>query len=381
MPVSKRFLSLLNFQLAQFADRGDVASLVVYVTKPGPAETPSLIPVGQWPSAGRVLPPLTADSPLQAPEERRRWLPLRHQGVLLGALQVETSQLPWSEPLRQRLQAVALCLTEGLCLDLEHTRLQQRLQVQQEQLQVLLHQLRNPLAALRTFGQLLLRRLEGDSRNRSLVEGLLQEEQQLRRYVDAIDGLESGSAAFSATEMVTPLLLPPSFGSGLPQRLATLLQPLLQRAAATAALQSRRWCPPAQLPDWQGDAGSVAEILANLLENAFRYSQPGTAVGLHVAPRPGGGWALTVWDGGEPIAGGERERIFEPGERGSSGADLPGTGLGLALGRQLARQLGGDLRLEASPMEVDGSLPDCGNAFRLSLPPLPPEAGDSPADH
>ncbi|MGL6134530.1 MAG: sensor histidine kinase, partial [Prochlorococcaceae cyanobacterium] len=169
MAVSKRFLSLLNFQLAQFADRGDVASLVVYVTEPGPAETPSLIPVGQWPRAGRVLPPLAADSPLRAPEERRRWLPLRHQGVLLGALQVETSQLPWPEPLRQRLQAVALCLTEGLCLDLEHTRLQHQLQHQQEQLQVLLHQLRNPLAALRTFGQLLLRRLEGDSRNRDLV--------------------------------------------------------------------------------------------------------------------------------------------------------------------------------------------------------------------
>ncbi|MCP9888570.1 sensor histidine kinase [Cyanobium sp. ATX 6A2] len=378
MAVSKRFLSLLNFQLAQFADRGDVASLVVYVTEPGPAETPSLIPVGQWPSAGRVLPPLAADSPLRAPEERRRWLPLRHQGVLLGALQVETSHLPWPEPLRQRLQAVALCLTEGLCLDLEHTRLQHQLQHQQEQLQVLLHQLRNPLAALRTFGQLLLRRLEGDSRNRGLVEGLLQEERQLSRYVDAIDQLESGEAAFSAADMVMPLLLPPSLGGGRQQNLAALVQPLLQRAAATAALQSRAWLPPAQLLDWQGDAESVAEILANLLENAFRYSQPGAAVGLHVAPCPEGGWALTVWDSGEPIAACERERIFEPGERGSSGADLPGTGLGLALGRQLARRLGGDLCLEACPRQVDGSLPECGNAFRLSLPPA--ETARSTAD-
>lgn len=369
MPVSKRFLSLLNFQLAQFADRGDVASLVVYVTEPGPDQTPSLVPVGQWPTAGLALPPLAADSPLRAPEERRRWLALRHQGVLLGALQVESSQLPWPEPLRQRLQAVALCLTEGLCLDLEHARLQQQLQMQQEQLRVLLHQLRNPLAALRTFGQLLLRRLEGDSRNRSLVEGLLREEQQLRRYVDAMDDLESGVAVFSGAELVSPLLLPPGFGSGGEQNLEPLVKPLLQRAAATAALQSRRWVPPAQLPDWRGDAGSVAEIIANLLENAFRYSQPGTAVGLHVAPRTGGGWTLSVWDGGEPIPACERERIFEPGERGSSGADLPGTGLGLALGRQLARRLGGDLGLAASPLEVDASLPKRGNAFVLSLPP------------
>jgi signal transduction histidine kinase len=359
MPVSKRFLSLLNFQLAQFADRGDVTSLVVYVTEPGAADTPSLIPVGQWPCGGRMLPPLAADSPLRAPEERRRWLPLRHGGVLLGALQVETRQVPWPEPLRQRLQAVALCLTEGLCLDLEHRRLQHQLGQQREQLRVLLHQLRNPLAALRTFGQLLLRRLDGDSRNRPLVEGLLREEQQLRRYVDAIDQLERSQASFSAAETATPLLLPPSL-SGAQQPLSELLLPLLQRAAATAALQSRPWHPPPQLPAWRGDAGSAAEILANLLENAFRYSGAGTPVGLHAAPAAGGGWELTVWDGGDPIAA---------GERGSSAADRPGTGLGLALARQLARRLGGELRLEASPRHVDPALPERGNAFRLSLPP------------
>ncbi|MEO1002273.1 MAG: HAMP domain-containing sensor histidine kinase [Cyanobacteria bacterium J06638_7] len=369
MPVSKRFLSLLSFQLAQFADRGDVASLVVYVTEPGPAEAPSLIPVGQWPAGSRALPPLAADSPLRAPEERRRWLPLRHGGVLLGALQVETSQVPWPDPLRQRLQAVALCLTEGLCLDLEHRRLQHQLSRQQEQLGVLLHQLRNPLAALRTFAQLLLRRLDGDSRNRDLVEGLLREEQQLRRYVDAIDQLGRGEAAFSAAETTTPLLLPPSLGGGLQQPLDELLQPLLQRAAASATLQARPWHPPTQRPTWQGDSGSVAEILANLLENAFRYSQPGAAVGVHVAASAGGGWELGVWDGGDPIAAPDRERIFEPGERGERGRDLPGSGLGLALARQLARRLGGELRLESSPRNLDPLLPERGNAFRLSLPP------------
>jgi hypothetical protein len=368
MPVSKRFLSLLSFQLAQFADRDDVISLVVYVTEPGPADTPSLIPVGQWPAGGKALPPLSDASPLRAAEERRRWLPLRHRGMLLGALQVETSQVPWPEPLSQRLQAVALCLTEGLCLDLEHRRLQHQLNHQQEQLRVLLHQLRNPLAALRTFGQLLLRRLGGDSRNRTLVEGLLREEQLLRRYVDAMDQLGQGDAVFAAAETTPPLLLPPGLAGERPQPLEPLLQPLLQRAAATATLQSRSWHPPAQLPDWRGDTGSVAEILANLFENAFRYSQPGAPVGLHVAGSPQKAWQLTVWDGGTPIPEAERERIFQPGERGAGSAELPGTGLGLALARELARRIGADLRLEDSPSRVDPSLPERGNAFRLSLP-------------
>ena len=47
MQVSKRFLSLLRFQLAQFADRGDLSSLVVYVTQPGEANAPILVPIGQ----------------------------------------------------------------------------------------------------------------------------------------------------------------------------------------------------------------------------------------------------------------------------------------------------------------------------------------------
>lgn len=113
-----------------------------------------------------------------------------------------------------------------------------------------------------------------------------------------------------------PLLLPPSLGSSSEQPLNSMLQPLLQRASATAALQGRCWHGPDQLPQWQGDAGTVAEILANLLENAFRYSRSGSAVGLHVAPTPDGGWELGVWDGGDPIPAEERERIFEVGVRG-----------------------------------------------------------------
>jgi len=368
MPVSKRFLSLVNFQLAQFADRSDVTSVVVYVTEPGNAGAPDLVPVGHWPAGTRVLPSLTGDSDLRSPAERRRWLAMRHRGVLLGALLVETTDLPWPEPLKQRLQAVSHCLTEGLCLDLEHHQLQLRLQQQREQLKVLLHQLRNPLAALRTFGQLLLRRLEHDPRNRPLVEGLLQEEHQLQRYVNAIDALERVEPSFAPAGETPPLLLPPSLGSGAEQPLADLLQPLLERATATAALQGRPWHGPSHLPQWRGDAGAVAEILANLLENSFRYSGAGAAVGLHAAPAEGGGWDVCVWDGGEPIPAEERELIFESGKRGRSSGNLPGTGLGLALARQLARHLGGDLQLEPSPANVAPGLPEQGNAFRLTLP-------------
>jgi hypothetical protein len=282
---------------------------------------------------------------------------------------VESDTVPWPEALSQRLQAVALCLTEALCLDLEQQRLAQKLRLQGEQLDVLVHQLRNPLAALRTFGQLLLRRLEQDSQNRPLVEGLLAEERQLNRYVDAIGQLGNQDSLPSQEGVAQPLLLPPVLSGPAGQPLAALLEPLLQRAAATAALQQRPWHPPSNLPQWRGDSGAVAEIVANLLENAFRYSPEGAALGLDNQPTEEGGWRLTLWDGGPPIDPRERAAIFEKGVRGSSSNNLPGTGMGLALARDLAHALGGELCLveQAATNSRDGQA--WGNAFQLTLPP------------
>lgn len=367
MPVSERFLALVGYQLDQFVDCPEVLSLVVYVTRQGEAGQPSLIPVGNWPANGHSLPPVDSVSSLRVPAEQRRWLPLRDGQRLLGALQVETVRFPWPDPLARRLQAVALALTESLRLDLEGGELRQRLAQREEQMGLLLHQLRNPLTALRTFGQLLLRRMGPDNDNRSLVEGLLAEERQITRYVDAISELVQPDGLLTASVSPQPLLLPPLLSGPEGQPLRRLLDPLLQRAAATAALQGRRWQGPDDLPDWCGDSGSVAEILANLLENAFRYSPRGAPVGLHGAADDQL-LQLTVWDGGPGIAAGEREQIFGRGVRGSRGQELPGTGLGLALARDLARSLGGDLELVVPPRQLDASLPEQGNAFRLSLP-------------
>jgi hypothetical protein len=374
MPVSERFLALLGFQLSQFADCDEVRSLVVYVTQPGSEGRPTLMPVGQWPLDGRRLPSPERDSHLRVPAEERRWLPLRDRQILLGALQVESSCTVWPDPLRQRLQGVALSLTEALRLDIERQRLQQRLDAQEEQLRLLVHQLRNPLAALRTFAQLLRRRLGDDSETRTLVEGLLAEERQLNRYVDAISDLTQPEALPDSDLTPQPLLLPPLLCGPRGEPLAAVLDPLLQRAAATAVLQGRPWHGPERLPEWRGDSGSVAEIIANLLENAFRYSPEGCPVGLHCEDAAGDGLRLTLWDGGPPIPGPERETIFERGVRGSTGQHRAGTGLGLSLARELARSLGGDLELMPSPAAAAASLPGSGNAFRLSLPPSPAAA-------
>ena len=366
-PVSERFLVLLRSQLGQFIDCPDVDALVVYVTHPGQGNIPTLLPLGQWPENARRLTAVGSDSQLRVPAEERRWLPLRDGPSLLGALQVETRGATWTPLLQQRLQGVAVCLTEALRLDLEQQRLQRRVEAQEEQLRLLVHQLRNPLTAVRTFGHLLLRRLKDDSDSRSLVEGLLAEERQLNKYVEAISALGQPDGLLPPASSPDPLLLPPLLSGPQGVGLADLIAPLLQRAEATAALQGRQWVGPNALPEWRGESSAVAEILANLLENAFRYSLPGSPVGLHCS-LTSGGLSLTVWDGGDEIAEEEREHIFERGVRGLQSQGKPGTGLGLALARTLARHLGGDLELVIPPALVDASMTTRGNAFQLTLP-------------
>jgi signal transduction histidine kinase len=381
MQVSKRFLALLDQQLAQFTDRPDLRALVVYAALPGESGQPTLMAIGHWPAALA----LSGDDPLEAapggaPEpDTRRWLALRDGTLLLGALRVDAEQLPWPPTLEARLEATARCLTQALRLDMEQQQLGRELARREDQLRLLVHQLRNPLAALRTFGQLLRRRLDGDAANLTLVDNLLHEQGQINRYLEAIEAIDQATApSLAAPGGPTPLLLPPGLQGAEPQPLEALLGPLLQRAAATASLQGRPWHGPTdgRLPAWRGDASAVVEILANLLENAFRYSRGGGAIGLLCQSQtaPDGTpkmLTLAVWDSGPEIPPDERTRIFERGQRGSTGAGRPGSGLGLALARELAAQLGGSLELQVPPATLDPlnpDLPSSGNAFCLRLP-------------
>jgi len=336
---------------------------------PEPTGQPTLVAIGHWPRSLALRERSGSD---ESSAETRRWLALRDDSLLLGALRVDADRWPWPESLSERLEATARCLTEALRLDMEQQRLGRELVHRDDQLRLLVHQLRNPLAALRTFGQLLLRRLDQDSQNRPLVEGLLAEERQLNRYVDALSQLGRRETPVVTGDASQPLLLPPVLIGPEGEPLQDWLEPLLQRAAATAALQGRPWHPPTCMPSWRGDSGAVAEILANLLENAFRYSPVGAAIGIHCQAPKAGPCQLTVWDAGEPIAAEERGAIFERGFRGRAGQARTGTGLGLALARDLARNLGGNLTLVLPPAAIAPELPGQGNAFCLTLPAAAP---------
>ena len=110
------------------------------------------------------------------------------------------------------------------------------------------------------------------------------------------------------------------------------------------------------------DPNEIGRIVANLLDNAFRYGRAPNALSARVTTRAADREVLVeVSDDGPGIAAADLERIFEPFHRIHSDAGGPeGSGLGLAIARSLAQRNGG--RLTAM------SQPGSGATFRLSLP-------------
>jgi signal transduction histidine kinase len=101
-------------------------------------------------------------------------------------------------------------------------------------------------------------------------------------------------------------------------------------------------------PVWAlGDPGSVAQILRILLDNAMRVSPPGSQITVQL--RGGEQASLSVCDEGPGVPAAERDLIFHRFHRGSSTGGEAGFGLGLAIGRELAQRMGGELVLEDSP--------------------------------
>jgi signal transduction histidine kinase len=91
------------------------------------------------------------------------------------------------------------------------------------------------------------------------------------------------------------------------------------------------------------DETAVARILGILLDNALRYGAGGGRVTTTVE-RNGTRAIMRVADRGTGLAPGEHARVFGRFERGAAGERTPGFGLGLAIGRELAERMGGDLR-------------------------------------
>ena len=132
-------------------------------------------------------------------------------------------------------------------------------------------------------------------------------------------------------------------------------------------------------PCVRADADKVRIILANLVTNAIKFTDPGGRVTLEVEDDAAAGVGrVRVSDTGRGIPAEQLERIFEPFvqvDRSQTHESQQGVGLGLAISRTLARGMGGDLTVESAP--------GTGTVMTLTLrratpPPLEDPAAPSP---
>lgn len=218
------------------------------------------------------------------------------------------------------------------------------------------HELRTPLTTFRMYSEMLADGVVKEPEaQRDYLLTLQRESDRLARVVENVlawSRLEDGRfTARRERHPVAPLL----------ERIAPPLQRRLADAGMVLDVQIAGDARDAVVAT---DEDAVAQILFNLVDNAAKYARGAAEarVELQVAA-DADRVHIAVHDHGPGVPAQHRQRIFAPFDRGAlpaSSNDLPGVGLGLALARGLARDLGGELRL-------DGAVGD-GARFVLELP-------------
>ena len=268
----------------------------------------------------------------------------------------------------------------GTATDVHELReTQERLRVQEEQLRdvdrrkdefiaILAHELRNPLAPLRTGLDVL--RLSHDAAG-AVARVRPMMERQVTQMVRLIDDLLDVSRITSGKIQLQPE----------PTLVAQLVRDAMEghRAALDIGRLSAQVALPPEPVYVYADHARFVQILSNLLHNAIKFTDPGGTIAIagSVAgtDRQGHELCLSISDSGAGIAAEALPHIFELFAQGHqpSGLGRVGLGIGLALARRLAELHGG--RLEASS---EG--PGRGATFTLTVPTMPLDLGDAVPD-
>jgi PAS domain S-box-containing protein len=197
------------------------------------------------------------------------------------------------------------------------------------------HELRTPLAAIIGFADLLL--LDERGRGRQGLEAILRAGEHLLAIVDDIldiARIESGKLTLSLE----------------PVSLVPLVEECCHLIAVSAEARGIRLS--CEVPGtWVlADEHRLNQVILNLLSNAVKYNREGGEIVVSAVDRPGGRVRIAIRDTGEGIERDQMELLFRPFQRlGAERAGIKGTGLGLALSRQLAEAMGGSIGARSRP--------------------------------
>jgi signal transduction histidine kinase len=197
------------------------------------------------------------------------------------------------------------------------------------------HELRTPLTSLQGTIELLEEDLrDGHLDQEDAREQVARAQQELRR----LGRLATELLELSRLDAAVPLREEPVELGELCRAVAAEFE----LRAHERDIELEIATPPG--PCWgRGDPDAVARVVRILLDNALRHA-PGSSAVRVIPAYHGDNATVEVADDGPGVAPEDRERIFERFERGSAASGAGGFGLGLAIGRELARRMGGELR-------------------------------------
>ena len=216
------------------------------------------------------------------------------------------------------------------------------------------HELRTPLTTFRMYSEM-------------LADGMVREPEQQRVYLETLKE-QSGRLATLVENVLAYARLEEGRGVSRKERIGAgeLLErhrAALERRAQDGGMQLVASVEPAvAAAALTTDADAVGQVLFNLVDNACKYASGAADRRIECAAAVDDGrLELRVRDHGPGVPDAAARRVFRPFERGPKNGDpTPGVGLGLALARGIAHDLGGELLLE--PAESNGA------SFVLRLP-------------
>ncbi len=283
-------------------------------------------------------------------------VPLETRSGSYGALTATRAagEEPFSPPelsLMKTLASQTALAIERAALDGEVR--EARLQVEANALRAALfssvtHDLRTPLASIKASASGLL--AEGahysEEERRDVLGTVVEEADHLNLIVgNLLDLARMRAGALVPSRQ--PILIDEVIGSVL-QRMRRTLERVVVRTTIRP-----------ELPAVEADPVQIGQVLSNLIENAIRFSPPGSEIHI-TAARWRSAVQVRVTDQGPGIPESDRERVFEEFYRHDAGGGKGGTGLGLAIARAIVVAHGGTI--------LAGAAPGGGTAVTFELP-------------
>jgi len=323
-------------------------------------------------------------------------LPLIYEGLMVGLLLTAREDRPWNPVEEKEVRRIATTLAIACILDQRQVWLQNQLKqeqaLQREQrdlLDNLLHQFRNPLTAIRTFGKLLLKRLIPNDTNREVATNIITQSDRLQellqkfdqvldskdRDTTAIPILGSALTVEASPHKTAPLLLPGTGEEPTSCHLKDILLPLLASAQVLAQEKTIQLLIdiPNHLPPVKANIKTLTEVFSNIIDNAIKYTPVGGKISIQSLQKNTDFQGIAISDTGPGIPKEDLDRLGERNYRGvQANTDIPGTGLGMAIAKQLIGQMQGEIEVFSPAVEFDSassSLP--GTSFIVWLPQLP----------